>query len=412
MPPSSINRCFGLFCKALAVLCFLTAVPLGDAAAASDKLKIVIGYMHVDERVLALSVLDIPPPDDGVAGAEIGISDNNTTGSFLNQEFILETAAIEPGEDPLGAFEDLVAKGARYVVTDLPAADLLKVADAAREENVLVFNAGATDTRLRQEDCRANVFHTAPTRAMLADGLAQYLVWKKWRRWLLVYGSHERDGLWADALRRAAERFGARIVEEREFVDTGGARQTDTGLVQIQRQLPLFLQGAADHDVLVAADESEVFATYLPYHTWVPRPVAGSAGLRPSSWHPAHEQWGARQLQNRFLETAGRRMRAKDMQAWTAVRIVGEAATRTGSADPQAIGEYIRSPDFSIAAFKGQALTFRNWNWQLRQPILLSDGRAVISVSPQEGFLHRVSELDTLGTDEPETACDLGSRDR
>ena len=33
---------------------------------------------------------------------------------------------------------------------------------------------------------RVNVIHVAPTRSMLADGLAQYLVWKQWKRWLLV----------------------------------------------------------------------------------------------------------------------------------------------------------------------------------------------------------------------------------
>jgi hypothetical protein len=47
------------------------------------------------------------------------------------------------------------------------------------------FNAGAIDDRLREEDCRHNVIHTPPTRSMLADGLAQYLVVKRWRRWLL-----------------------------------------------------------------------------------------------------------------------------------------------------------------------------------------------------------------------------------
>jgi ABC transporter substrate binding protein (PQQ-dependent alcohol dehydrogenase system) len=58
-------------------------------------------------------------------------------------------------------------------------------------------------------------------------------------------------------------------------------------------------------------------------------------------------------------------------------------------------------------AFKGQRLTLRDWNLQLRQPILLVDGRMVVSVSPQEGFLHQVSELDTLGIDRPETKCRL-----
>jgi len=242
---------------------------------------------------------------------------------------------------------------------------------------------------------------------MLADALAQYLVFKRWRRWLLVLGSHAPDKLYAEALRRAATRFGARIVEERVFEDAGGARRTDSGLVQIQAQMPLFLQGASDHDVLVAADESEVFASYLPYRTREPRPVAGSAGLVPKSWDAAHDQWGANQLQNRFIRMFSRRMTALDGQAWTAARMIGEAAARVRSADPKIVSEYLKSPEFALAAFKGQKLTLRDWNLQLRQPILLADGRSIVSVSPQAGFLHQFSELDTLGVDRPETKCRL-----
>jgi ABC transporter substrate binding protein (PQQ-dependent alcohol dehydrogenase system) len=224
---------------------------------------------------------------------------------------------------------------------------------------------------------------------------------------LLVIGSHEEDKLYAQALRRAAMRFGATIVQERVFEDTGGARRTDSGVTQIQRQIPVFTQQAPAYDVLVAADENEVFASYLPYRTWDPRPVAGSAGLVPKSWDPAQDQWGAVQMQNRFMKLNSRRMSALDMQAWTAARMVGEAASRTKSGDPKALLEFLKGPDFSIAAFKGQRLTLRDWNLQLRQPILLVDGRMVVSVSPQEGFLHQVSELDTLGMDRPETKCRL-----
>jgi ABC transporter substrate binding protein (PQQ-dependent alcohol dehydrogenase system) len=242
---------------------------------------------------------------------------------------------------------------------------------------------------------------------MLADGLAQYLIWKKWRKWLLITGSHDKDKLFADALRHAATRFGAKIVEERVFKDTGGARRTDSGVAEIQTQMPVVTQGAADHDVLVAADESEVFAGYLPFRTWDPRPVAGSAGLVPTSWDAAFDQWGAVQLQNRFTKAFQRAMTAHDMQVWTALRIVGEAAARTGSNDAAKMLAYIKGPDFSVAAFKGQKLTLRDWNLQLRQPILLFDGRNTVSVSPQEGFLHQSSTLDTLGLDRPETKCTL-----
>ena len=49
----------------------------------------------------------------------------------------------------------------------------------------------------------------------------------------------------------------------------------------------------------------------------------------------------------------------------------------------------------------------RDWDLQLRQPILLADGRTIVSVSPQQGFLHQHSQLDTLGFDRPETQCHL-----
>ena len=169
----------------------------------------------------------------------------------------------------------------------------------------------------------------------------------------------------------------------------------------------MFTQSAPDYDVLVAADESDVFAPYLPYRTWEARPVAGSAGLVPKSWDPAHDQWGANQLQNRFVAMFSRRMTERDGNAWAAARMIGEAASRGHAKDPKAMLAFFKSADFSLAAFKGQRLTLRDWNLQLRQPILLADGRVVVSVSPQEGFLHQVSELDTLGYDRPETRCRL-----
>jgi len=393
--------------RLLAAALFLAMAVPAACAQASDPLEYRIGYLRTEGRKLALSVLDVSPKDEGVAGAKVAINDNNTTGKFLNQKFELEDVVIGDGKDPMPDVERLVGSGFDYLVLDLPAEQVLKIADAVKDRGIPVFNAGATDDSLREENCRGNVFHTAPTRSMLADGLAQYFVWKQWRNWVLIEGSNPPDKLWAEAIKRAATRFGAKILEERVFEDTGTARRTDTGQVLIQKQMPVFMQGLPDHDLVMVADESEVFGTYLPYRTWTPRPVAGSAGLIASTWHPAHEQWGASQIQNRFVKATHRGMLSKDMQAWTAVRIIGEAAQRTKSKDLKVITDYIKSPEFSLAAFKGQKVTFRNWNWQLRQPILLSDNRSVVSVSPQEGFLHQVSELDTLGVDQPETKCSL-----
>jgi ABC transporter substrate binding protein (PQQ-dependent alcohol dehydrogenase system) len=380
------------------------AATLTASGARAEAPTVGVGYLRWTERRPTISLLDKPAADDGLAGARLAINDNNTTGRFINQQFALIDAPLHSDDDPAAAAEKMVAQGIVLALTDVPAHQLLTI---AATNSMTLFNVAAPDDALRQESCRSNVIHAAPSRAMLTDALAQYLVWKKWTRWVLAYGSHREDGLLADAYRRSAKRFGARILKEIQFKDIGGARQTDSGVVQTQQQMPVFTQGLPDYDVLVTADENEVFAGYLPYRTWDARPVAGSAGLRPVSWSPASESWGGAQLQDRFIRMAHRRMTPLDMQAWTACRMIGEAASRCGSTNPAAIVQDMKSADFGIAAYKGQKLTLRDWDLQLRQPILLDDGRSVVSVSPQPGFLHQVTELDTLGFDRPETRCKL-----
>jgi ABC transporter substrate binding protein (PQQ-dependent alcohol dehydrogenase system) len=377
--------------------------PAENAAAPTQSL--VIGYLRRFENRTAISRLDLPAANDGQAGAEAGLDDNNVTGEFLGQTFSLAAHRLKAGEDPAQALADLEARGARFVLADLGAENLLEAADSAAGAHALLFNIGAPDEVLREDSCRANVIHVAPSRAMLADALAQYLLWKQWRKWFLVLGSHEADALWAEALKRSATRFGGKIVQERVFADTGGARHADSGVALVQKQIPAFTQSAPSYDVMIAADESAVFADYLPYRTWDPRPVAGSAGLVATAWDPSYEQAGATQLQQRFERRFMRQMTALDMNGWTAARMIGEAAAHQQAGDIATAKSYFLSKDFALAAFKGQKLTLRDWNLQLRQPILLSDGRNVVSVSPQEGFMHQFSQLDTLGLDRPETKC-------
>lgn len=401
---ANIGRTLG-FCA------FALTFVVSACCCAAEQREIKIGYLHSPLSRIRISLIDIPAANEGLAGAQLAIDDNITTGQFLGQHFALVESMLDPGQDPAIAIRSLTDQGLSLVVTAVDAKDLLAAADAAGS-SMLLLNASAQDESLREQECRPNIVHVAPSRSMLTDALAQYLTWKKWRRWVLVTGSHDTDKLLATALRRSAAKFGAKIIGEREFEDTGGARRTDSGLAEVQRQMPVLTQNMGDYDVLVAADESEVFAGYLPYRTWDPRPVAGSSGLVPATWTASFDQWGAVQLQDRFARKFQRPMKSLDVQAWTAVRIIGEAAARAGTADAAALAKYIKSADFSVAAFKGQKLTVRDWNQQLRQPILLSDGRNTVSVSPQEGFLHPLSALDTLGVDRPETRCNLDREHR
>jgi ABC transporter substrate binding protein (PQQ-dependent alcohol dehydrogenase system) len=388
------------------VLSVGAALPTGKVYADGEMVQ--IGWLsQVVKRTVPLSYLDQPPEDEGIQGARLGVADNDTTGHFTGQSFELVESIAPEGGEVAAAFRDLAAKGVRLVVTDLAAANLLSVAGLPEASAATIFNTAAPDDRLRGEDCRANLLHLLPSRAMLADALVQYLVAKRWPNLLLVVGHGEGDQEFAGDIRHAAQKFQAHIVQEKPWTFVPGARRTDTGHFAIQAEVARFTQGIS-YDVLVVADEEDEFGDDLSYRTFDPRPVAGTQSLVPSAWARPHEQWGATQLQARFLHQAKRWMTDRDYAAWMAVRAIGEAATRSKSTDPAAISAFLRSDHFELAAYKGARLSFRSWDGQLRQPILLADARSLVSVSPQPGFLHQFSELDTLGIDKPETKCRMG----
>ena len=390
----------------LAALTMVAAVPTVDVYA--DEQTLQIGWLSQPvKRTLPLSYLDQPPEDEGIAGARLGIADNNTTGHFTGQSFGLVERVVAEDGDVVTAFRDLAARGISLVVADFAAAELLSIATLPEAAPATIFDTAAPDDRLRGEDCRGNLLHLLPSRAMLADALVQYLVAKRWSNLLLVVGHGEGDQEFAADFRHAAQKFQAHIVTEKPWTFVPGARRTDTGHFAIQAEVARFTQGVS-YDVLAVADEEDEFGDYLSYRTFEARPVVGTQGLVPSAWARPHEQWGATQLQDRFLHQAKRWMTDRDYAAWMAVRAIGEAATRSKSSDPATISAYLRGDRFELAAYKGARLSFRSWDGQLRQPILLADARSLVSVSPQPGFLHQFSELDTLGIDKPETKCRMG----
>jgi ABC transporter substrate binding protein (PQQ-dependent alcohol dehydrogenase system) len=394
--------------RRLSSLCALTALAALPALAQTPSPTIEIDYLGLKvERTLPLSYLDQPPADEGLQGARVAMADNQTTGQFLNQTYHLTEDMAPDAAGVVDAFKKRVAAGTKLFVTDLAAPILLQVADLPEAKDVTLLDATSHDDALRAESCRRNVLHTLPSRAMLADALMQYMMTKKWGKIALVIGGDPEDKLYADAVRSSAHKFRIKIVKEIPWTFDPGARRTDTGHYAVEAEVARITQDVDDYDLLVVADEADNFGDELSFRTTEPRPVAGTEGLAPSAWARPFEQWGATQLQSRFLKATGRWMTDNDYGAWLAVRAVGEAATRGGTTDPAKIGEFMRSKDFDVAGFKGTKLTFRDWDGQLRQPVLLADARSLVSVSPQPGFLHQFSELDTLGVDRPETKCHM-----
>lgn len=365
---------------------------------AAAKQMIKMAYLYQERAVpAALSNLDGFVQNKGQLGAELAISDNNTTGQFTNQQFDLSKIIVPIDGDIAQAFNK-IADDVGLVVLNVKSEQINLLADLPSAQNKLLFDASTTDDELRGQQCRHHVLHILPSRSMRADALAQYMLKKRWQEWFLVEGPTAEDKLYAAAIKRAAKRYGMKLVAEKAWNNTFDARRS------AQSDVPVFTQGE-EYDVMVVADEQGLFGEYLDYRTWIPRPVIGTQGLIATAWHRTHEQWGAVQLQNRFKEQAGRWMEEEDYAAYLAVRAVGEASVRSKSNQVQAIKDYLFSDAFALQGYKGKPLSFRPWDGQLRQPILLAAPRSLVSVAPLEGFLHPKSELDTLGYDQPETTC-------
>ncbi len=354
-----------------------------------------------------LSLMQTIPSDNGVAGAKLAAQEINVTGRFLDRQYALDVVMLPADADVAARAKEVLAAKPAMIVADLNAADLLALADLPEAADAIILDARTIDDMLRQEACRRNVFHLLPSRSMRTDALAQFLAFKRWPRWFLLKGKSAADEAYAADMRRSAARFGGKIVEERSYAYDPGARRVDTGFQQIQTQMPLATQNAPSYDVLVVADEANQFGDYLPYNTYEARPIAGTQGLVATAWHPSFQEYSALQMQHRFKLYAHRDMTERDYAGWLALRIAGEAVIRSGKTEPADLKAFLRSDQFGVAGFKGQSLTFRRWDQQLRQPVLLAQALMVTSISPQDGFLHPKFLTDTLGFDEPETKCHL-----
>jgi ABC transporter substrate binding protein (PQQ-dependent alcohol dehydrogenase system) len=370
----------------------------GQSAFADTSLE--VGYLHVEvQRPPTLSNLDPIPEDNGLAGAQTGLTDNQTTGKFLGQTYTLNNVNVFDGQDPLTPAKEMLS-ASPYLVLDAPADVLLAIADLPEAQDAILFNATSGEVALRDTECRHNLFHSLPSDAMRTDALAQVFVQKRWTDLVMIEGTYPEDLAYAAAMRRSLTKFGLKLSDEKAWDANADMRRTAS------QEIPLFTQEFGDYDALILADELHDFGRYVLYNTWQARPIVGSEGLSAQTWSPVIEQWGAAQLQSRFEEQHGRDMTSADYAAWAAIRTLGEAVTRTNANDPATLRAYILSDDFELAGFKGRALTYRSWNGQLRQPIAIAHPRALVAQAPLEGFLHQTNELDSLGLDRPESKCE------
>ena len=368
--------------------------------ALSSPITLDISYIKlVQQQAPGSSNLFKKPEDSGYLGAKLAISDSNTTGKFLQQHFKLNYFVATKTPQFLAYLEREYKQGRRIFILEAPLTQLVQVDRWAKNKPVLLFNVSESADELRHSQCLDSVFHTIPSDAMKSDALAQWLVYRRMNKVLLIRGSKAEDVQLATSFKRAAKRFGLKIIDEKQWDFNTDLRRS------AQQEIPLFTQTVQDYDVVYVADKSKAFAEFLPFNTYLPRPVIGSAGLEALAWHSVIEQWGATQLQNRFIQMSDRKMNEMDFAGYLAVRSVAQSVHKLHSNVSDKLIDYINSVDFELAAYKGRKLSFRSWSRQLRMPLALVHPHALVSQSPQSGMLHPSTELDTLGFDAQESQC-------
>jgi ABC transporter substrate binding protein (PQQ-dependent alcohol dehydrogenase system) len=376
-----------------------------DGAAQTKAMRIV--YLGKEyEEPLPLSYAEKPIPDKGIQGARLMLKEANQAGNFVGHSFELTEAIVPPDADVVAKAKEVLAGGDRFIIADLEPADLLAVADLPEAKDAVIMNIRSSATALRQEQCRINVFHIIPDYAMRADALAQYLIWKKWPRWFVIRRDSPQDQDYLAQVKRSAARFGGKVVDDKLYDLPPGARNLDSGHQQIQAQIPMETEAAPDHDVVWAINSDDDFGDYLLFRTYLPRPVVGTQGLQAVAWDKSYTESGAMHFQNAIPRIAKRAPVERDYTAWLGFRALADSAMKSGKTTPQEVKAYMLSDEFKLEGFKGQAMSFRTWDHQMRQPIVLGGGtRVPVSTSPQEGFLHPTNVTDTLGFDKPETKC-------
>lgn len=360
-----------------------------------------VKILYLEQKIQKPPVLSnvIDEPDDlGLKGAQVAIIDSNKSAKFLNQNFELIEKISYDENELIQAFEEFIKNKNSYVVLNVEDSLLEKIKANPLSKESLLINASSQSTHLREQICDKNLLHTIASNAMLYDGLMQFLVKRDFKDIFLITGTNPKDALISEDIKRAAKKFGAKIIIEKTWENNTDIRR------KASEEFPVFTQ-AKDYDVILVADYFGDFGESIYFNTWLPRPIAGTQGLTPVTWSKVIEANGAAQMQSRFEKFASRWMQSQDYSNWVAVRTIITAIANTKTADLTTNLDYIYSDKFDLAAYMGRKLSFRDYNGQLRMPISLIQPRALISISPQVGFLHPTTDLDTLGIAPFEMKC-------
>ncbi len=372
----------------------------------SASLDIIIVTSESEDRASlqeSFAGITVKPNRPVLRAVELALFESSTLFETLGVEANIQQLELLADTDIQEQLQNIPQSG--LVILDLPLDTMEQVARLASKMKLVSFNVRHSDVYLRESLCLEYVFHTIPSERMYFDALSQFLIFRGWRKVLVVKGGSQRDTDRASALLASLKKFGANVVDQRTFTLSHNPDDRD-------ENKPEFLTGGVSYDVVAVIDSNKDYGRYLQYSTRQARPVVGDVGLTPVSWHFALERYGAPQLNERYRQFNSQEplhsslaMTDAEFAAWSAVKLFSNSLNT--QRDKNELFSLLRNPETQVDLYKGTRGSIRSWNNQLRQPILLATSDAVIDIAPMPKFLHPTHYVDTLGLDVQESKCQL-----
>ena len=331
-------------------------------------------------------------------GAALGLDDANALATLFGKRLRIETETASNGSEAAARASGLARRASVLALVGGAGSDVAEaLRDVSTQEPTVFLNVAAIDDRLRNERCARRTLHVAASISMYVDALALWLAGRQVTRWALVTEDAPRAREIAAAARRAATGHGISLV---------GADDSP--------QIVLMALDGPALDAAVARHRAGKAGPDLAGIGWASAAGLGQPGVIGAwivGWHPDLEQFSGRELNSRFRHRFGAPMSELAWNAWTALKLIGEAAVRGQARDAAGVLAFVESaPPFD--GHKGFPLTFRRWDQQLRQPLYVMGHRGTAGGAEDAAALSLLGriparDLDSIGTLAKDSRCRL-----
>jgi len=296
---------------------------------------------------------------------------------------------------------------------------------ATAREGIIYLNTMSRSEALRGARCHRLTFHVEASLAMYADAIGQWLVrGAKKTRWGFLTPETEAGAEIERMAERALKRQGGSTVA-RQMVPAS-SRDYRASLAALAKAGPdvlvINLDGSSLLTALAQVNELglqiEVAGVVMEASEFWQAEPAKLTGVWPALWFHGFSRYSGRELNKRLAEALGQPAESRAWANFTAVKAVWEAVLRGGRTDTAGLVSFF-AKGRGMDAHKGQPLTFRPWDHQLRQPLMVLRCRVpaagatrwdifeLLGEVPLRGTPGKSQEeiLDTLGLSEAESAC-------